>query len=96
MCPCCVHVCHNVSHLDRVMNQSPAVVHMQLHTHMHTRDVEHARHVHTHMQARTIAKRRQRMAHHLDDKNKMLLEGPGSNPTEGYGTGEGLRWLQYR
>lgn len=48
------------------------------------------------LQARQLEKKRQKMAHHLDDKNKLLLEGPGSNPTEGYGTGENVFvWMRY-
>eukprot|EP00983_Pelagomonas_calceolata_P094875 1157935-Pelagomonas_calceolata.AAC.1 len=38
------------------------------------------------VQAKTLALKRQKVAHHLEDKNKLLLEGPGSNPTEEYGT----------
>ncbi|KAF5838598.1 nuclear protein Es2-domain-containing protein [Dunaliella salina] len=38
------------------------------------------------LQAKTLALKRQKVAHHLEDKNKLLLEGPGSNPTEEYGT----------
>jgi len=38
------------------------------------------------LQAKQLAKKRQKLAHHFEDKNKLLLEGPGSNPTAEYGS----------